>query len=452
MVYALLDDQSNSTFIAQQTMDKLKATGQSVKIKLATMLAEETINSEVAHGLSVCNVNEGTPIPLPGAYLRESIPANRSLIPRPETAMQWCHLASVAEQLLPYEENVEIGLDCPRAIKPRELIPGTDDDPWAVRTSLGWGIAGIVDPTHSQLVSVANDKPCHLAFRTHVTEISPLTVCNMFDLDFNERKSEERITVEDRRFLNKLSSGIHRRSDGHFETPLPFKDDVKLPNNRAVTLKRLSGLKSKFLRDSQYREEYSRFMTEIITHGYAEPVPAEELTIAEGRTWYIPHHGVYHPKKPGKIRVFFDCSTEYRGEVLNRHLLQGPDLTNNLTGVLCRFRQEPVLVSCDIESMYHQVGVNTEDRHFLHFLWWDNCNLDSEPKEYRMTVHLFGATSSPGCANYALKAMADMFEKDCGKLAADFVRSNFYVDDGLKSVATPAEALQLVESSRDMCK
>lgn len=78
--------------------------------------------------------------------------------------------------------------------------------------------------------------------------------------------------------------------------------------------------------------------------------------------------------------------------------------------------------------------------------------MDSEPKEYRMTVHLFGATSSPGCANYALKATADMFEKDCGKLAADFVRSNFYVDDGLKSVATPAEALQLVESSRDMCK
>ena len=45
-----------------------------------------------------------------------------------------------------------------------------------------------------------------------------------------------------------------------------------------------------------------------------------------------------------------------------------------------------------------------------------------------------------------------MFEKECGKLAADFVRSNFYVDDGLKSVATPAEALQLMESSRNMCK
>ena len=149
-------------------------------------------------------------------------------------------------------------------------------------------------------MSVANDKPCHLTFRTHVTEISPLTVCNMFDLDFNERKSEERVSVEDRRFLEKLSDGIHRRSDEHFETPLPFKVDVKLPNNRAVTLKRLSRLKSKFLCDSQYREDYSRFMAEIITLGYAEPVPAEELTFAEGRTWVIQHHGVYYPKKPGK--------------------------------------------------------------------------------------------------------------------------------------------------------
>ena len=61
-----------------------------------------------------------------------------------------------------------------------------------------------------------------------------------------------------------------------------------------------------------------------------------------------------------------------------------------------------------------------------------------------MIVHLFGATSSLGCANYALKATADMFEKDCGKLTSVFFGSNFYVDDGLNSLATPAETLQLV--------
>ena len=26
---------------------------------------------------------------------------------------------------------------------------------------------------------------------------------------------------------------------------------------------------------------------------------------SQGKTWFIPHHGVYHPSKPGKIRVVF---------------------------------------------------------------------------------------------------------------------------------------------------
>ena len=52
---------------------------------------------------------------------------------------------------------------------------------------------------------------------------------------------------------------------------------------------------------------------------------------------------------------FFDCSAEYEGEALNKHLLQGPDLTNKLVGVLSRFRQEPVAFMADIEAMFLQV-------------------------------------------------------------------------------------------------
>ena len=74
-----------------------------------------------------------------------------------------------------------------------------------------------------------------------------------------------------------------------------------------------------------------------------------------GKTWFIPHHGVYHPHKPGKIRVVFDCSAKYKGKSLNDLLLKGPDLTNSLLGVLTRFRQEHVEVMVDIEAMFHQV-------------------------------------------------------------------------------------------------
>ena len=57
----------------------------------------------------------------------------------------------------------------------------------------------------------------------------------------------------------------------------------------------------------------------------------------EGDAWYVPHHEVYHPNKPGKIRVVFDCSAKFVGLSLNSMLYKGPDLTNSLVGVLTRF-------------------------------------------------------------------------------------------------------------------
>ena len=59
-------------------------------------------------------------------------------------------------------------------------------------------------------------------------------------------------------------------------------------------------------------------------------------------SWYTPHHGVYHPNKPDKIRVIYDCSAQYLGRNLNKDLLSGPDLTNQIVVILCRFRENEV--------------------------------------------------------------------------------------------------------------
>ena len=55
--------------------------------------------------------------------------------------------------------------------------------------------------------------------------------------------------------------------------------------------------------------------------------------------------------------MVFDCAAMFRGTSLNDQLLQGPDLNNNLVGVLMRFCEEPVTVIADIESMFHPVKV-----------------------------------------------------------------------------------------------
>ena len=94
---------------------------------------------------------------------------------------------------------------------------------------------------------------------------------------------------------------------------------------------------SKFLKDAIFQEDFVTSLENVIQEGFAEKVPSEDLCRADGRVWYIPHHGEYHSKKPEKIRVVFDFSAQFQGMSLTSELLQGPDLTNNLVGILLRF-------------------------------------------------------------------------------------------------------------------
>ncbi|GFR92543.1 Non-LTR (Long terminal repeat) retrotransposon and domain-containing protein [Elysia marginata] len=131
-------------------------------------------------------------------------------------------------------------------------------------------------------------------------------------------------------------------------------------------MKRVISLKRQFQRRPEYHHHYVKFFNEILERGDAERVPDDEV---EATTcWYIPHHGVYHPKKPGKNRVVFDCSAGHLGICLNDLLLQRPDLVISLSGVLCRFHKGPIAFSCDIEKMYHQLYVPKPHRDYLRFL------------------------------------------------------------------------------------
>lgn len=83
--------------------------------------------------------------------------------------------------------------------------------------------------------------------------------------------------------------------------------------------------------------------------------------------WYLPHHPVFHPQKPGKVRVVFNCSAKYRGSFLNDQLLQGPDVTNTLVGVLTQFREDSVAFMTDVEGMFYQVRLQPDDCKYLRF-------------------------------------------------------------------------------------
>ena len=486
-VYAMLDTQSDTTFISESASMSLGLLGTPVKLRLSTMSAtDELIDSSKVAGLRIHGIRNDIDISLPTTYTRDVMPVDRSHIPRPETVSQWPHLQNIASQLPPMldcEVGLLIGYDCPRALVPREVVPHPDAGPYAQRTDLGWGVVGVLTPaefegdaigvSHKVIANptgleTGSDAVCHtqIVLRTRVKEIKvcdphnstlPRDLNRLLMQEFCERNQEtsgstlQVASQEDFLFLRKMEESIHM-NNGHYEMPLPLRNgDVQLPNNRQLALKRLYHLGRKLKRNPVLQDDYKTFMANMIAKGHAEAIPDGDQAV-RGRVWYIPHQGVYHPKKPNKLRVVFDCSAKLNGQSLNDNLLQGPDMTNNLIGVLLRFRLEPVAFTCDVEAMFHQFLVNTEDRDLLRFLWWKDGNLAEEPSEYRMAVHLFGAASSPACASFGLKQIAEDNIEQFGSEAADFLRNDFYVDDGLKSMPDVESAVKLVRSSQGMCK
>ena len=297
------------------------------------------VSCQKINGLVVRGFKKESEIPLPGAYSRDEIPVKRSQIPRPESVFGWPHLERIADKLMPYRDDVDVGLligvNCARAIKPCEVIPGSDEDPYAKRTNLGWGVIGTInldkhveDDGHcscnriiSREIGEGSSRTVsHFVMKTQFKEVfGPTQVNRMFELDFNETiRDDQALSFQDKKFLNIVTTNIRRREDRHYEMPLPLNEQsFRLPDNKNLAVSRLMKLKQRLTRDGKYREHYQAFMHDMIEKGHAESVPSEELHVNNGRTWYIPHHGVYHPQKLDKIRVVFDASAEFNGESLN---------------------------------------------------------------------------------------------------------------------------------------
>ena len=129
-------------------------------------------------------------------------------------------------------------------------------------------------------------------------------------------------------------------------------------------------------------------------------------------------------------------------------LLTGPDLNNTLIGVLLRFRKEKVAVLADIQQMFHCFEVSEEHRNFLRFFWYQDNDVTGKVIEYRMRVHVFGNSPSPAVAVYGFRRAIREGAQRFGTDTVNFVERHFYVDDGLISVPTDHEAIDLMKRTQ----
>ena len=158
-----------------------------------------------------------------------------------------------------------------------------------------------------------------------------------------------------------------------------------------------------------------------------------------GKEWYLPHRLVLNQNMPGKVRRVCNDASKYNEVCLNIKQLAGPCLLRGLIGTIFRYREGPIALTADIESSFLQVQASEQDRSCLRFLWRPRTN---EPVQiYENQRHVFGAKSSPTCANCALKRVGLDNEKEY-PIVAKAIQNNFYMDDFVKSVETRKKQLK----------
>ena len=183
--------------------------------------------------------------------------------------------------------------------------------------------------------------------------------------------------------------------------------------------------------DSQLKERYSKTIKEYFEKRYfVQLYESESFRTDNRREWYLPHHPVIHPHKPGRVGRILIGAAKFHGYYLNYTLLIGPDLLKSLIHIVIRFRQYPNAVSADIEGMFLQVGVIPKDQPSLRFLWrgpinWSCC----------FSIHK---------AHLRLERLPDMRKlrpKECPNVAQS-VQTNFYMDNYLESSPMAGEAIR----------
>lgn len=447
--YAFLDPGSSSTFCTDSLKRKLNTCGKNCTILLRTMGQEKPVNSSVVTGLEVSSMEEHKFHKLPNVYTQPKLPVSKQHIPKQESVQKWSYLQEVKLPQLDAEIELLIGTNAAKLMEPWKVINSRGSGPYAVKTPLGWVLNGLMQESTCDLKG--SHACAAVVNRVSVANLNELLV-NQYHHDFPEKESEEKteMSIADKQFMSIMEKSKEWKN-GHYYLPLPLKEEnVNMPKNYQQAQQRVISLKRKLEKNAEHHSEYTAFLQGVIESGYAEMVPDDELNKESGTVWFLPHHAVHHPKK-GTLRVVFDCSASFQGTSLNSALIQGPNLTSNLVGVLMRFRQEPVALMADIASMFHQVRVAERHINLLRFLWWPNGDTSQPLRQYRMTVHIFGATSSPSCASFALRQTAEDFKDLFSVEAMETIKSNFYVDDCLKSVATENDAISLCKELETAC-
>ena len=469
VTYGILDTCSGCSFVREDVADSLGLQGKKCVLPLGTVIddARDLLVPEVSLDVSAVDGDESFPIE--EAYI---LPTEKFKMPAqpcpPDLSEAYTHLEGIdVVPVSPNQITILIGANVPEAHLQLEVRKGSRNQPWAINTPFGWTLFG---------TSAATAEGLHGSFHSMCTTLNEVIhpmveglwephkkiFCNLLIgppdpledtlLKFWEQEHTAilpsktvAMSKDDQRAMAFLEN--ETKFDGKkYVVPMLWENPSSiLPNDYFMAKKRFDLLCQRMRADSNLYESYKAKLDHYLERGFARRLSAEEARNTSSRTWYLPHHPVFNPNKPGKLRVVKDAAAKFQGKSLNQALITGPDLLNSLVGIIIRFRIGNVAVIADLEEFFHHVGVTADDADSLRYLWKDDIFSDGPPHVMQMLVHIFGAKDSVTCTIHALQQTARDHHQDFDPLTYWTILFSFYVDDLLQSYSTDEIAISMIQ-------
>ena len=216
------------------------------------------------------------------------------------TKSQYKYLHNLELATPPTDVNkveVLVGLDYYFSIVSGKTLRGPPGSPIAVESLLGWMICG-----RSMMPSKSNEVITNLMY-TEEVDVEE----EVFGLKEELRKFWEVETIN-----GDINDIIHEEFNNNiyfngsrYVTSLPFKSKTDfVPDNYAISYKRLLGLLTKLKKNPELKEEYQNIINAYERDGIIERVSDSGVP---GKVHYLPHRPVVrNDKDTTKVRIVFD--------------------------------------------------------------------------------------------------------------------------------------------------
>ncbi|XP_071581890.1 uncharacterized protein [Temnothorax nylanderi] len=357
----------------------------------------------------------------------------------------WPHLEKLKladpEFKQPRSIDLILGADMYCHIIEEGIVRGTEHDPIAQCTTLGWIVSGPV----SNLDMNIKAQGYHVKVEENLHDL----LKRFWETEEIPNSKTVTLTPDEQECEDHFMDTHCRDASGRYVVRLPFKDSTdKLGNSKIKATKVLNSLNHRFLTNPDLAKLYKEFIHEYEELNHMVRVPNSQPE--PDRVYYLPHHGVFRENSlTTKLRVVFNGSSNTTtGVSLNQLLHSGANLQLNLFDVLIWFRLHCYVFFADIEKMYRQILIHPDDWNYQRILWMDQ--LLKTIIIFALITVAYGLTCAPFLA---LRSFIQLIRDEGHRfpLALPTVKKGRYMDDFFGGADTVREAELVVQQVDHLC-